>query len=545
MHNAHQTAVLERLDIAKGASFDSNSDEHKPTCLADTRVELLEEIWHWAADSSAEPIFWLNGMAGTGKSTICRTVAESFAAQGRLGASFFFKRGEADRGTIAKFFPTLAADLVHRVPAITTCIKDALDADSLIGTRNTREQFDRLFLKPLSQIKTKSKETPIVFVIDALDECERESDIKLLVQLFFRAKAELPTAVKMFLTSRPELPLRLEFAKGPHEDVVLHDMPQPLIERDMSVFLAYRLSEIRMNFNASVSEARRLHPDWPSESVIRSLATMSTPLFIFAATVCLFIAHRGIGNPDKLLEKVLRNQANSQQASLSGTYLLVLRQQTAGLDPEEEDNMLQEFRDIVGPIILLASPLSTQALSQLLDISQATIDDRLDLLHSVLSVPESGDTPVRLLHVSFRDFLVNPETREHNPFWINEKQTHANLAIRCLHILRRLKQDMCGVADPGIHFSDVSAAKISCCLLPEVQYACLFWVYHLDNAKIKLFDGTAAHLFLTEHFLHWIEALSWLGKATESLSLLRKLQLLAKARRAYQNEPFNMSPYSY
>lgn len=82
-------AVLERLDIAIGASFDSNSDEHEPTCLADTRVELLEEIRDWAADLSAEPIFWLNGMAGTGKSTISRTVAEPFASQGRLGASFF------------------------------------------------------------------------------------------------------------------------------------------------------------------------------------------------------------------------------------------------------------------------------------------------------------------------------------------------------------------------------------------------------------------------------------------------------------------------
>ncbi|OAA81575.1 hypothetical protein LEL_01120 [Akanthomyces lecanii RCEF 1005] len=111
VHNAQQMAVLERLDIAKGASFDSNSDEHEPTCLANTRVELLEEIQNWAADSSAEPILWLNGMAGTGKSTISRTIAESFAAQGRLGASFFFKRGETDRGTIAKFFPTLAADL--------------------------------------------------------------------------------------------------------------------------------------------------------------------------------------------------------------------------------------------------------------------------------------------------------------------------------------------------------------------------------------------------------------------------------------------------
>lgn len=194
----------------------------------------------------------------------------------------------------------------------------------MIGTRNTREQFDRLFLKPLSQIRTDRKETPIVVIIDALDECERESDIQLLVRLFFRAKAELPSSVKLFLTSRPELPLRLEFGKGVHQDVILHNMPLPLIERDISVFLEHRLRNIRMNFNASVAGTQRLYADWPSQSAIQSLSTMSAPLFIFAATVCLFIADRKSGNPEKQLAKVLRHQANSRQASLSGTYLLVL-----------------------------------------------------------------------------------------------------------------------------------------------------------------------------------------------------------------------------
>ncbi|OAR01330.1 hypothetical protein LLEC1_06464, partial [Akanthomyces lecanii] len=518
MHTAHQTTVLERLDVAKGASFDSSSNEHESTCLADTRVEVLDEIQHWADDAGAESIFWLNGMAGTGKSTISRTVAESFAAQGRLGASFFFKRGEADRGTIAKFFPTLAADLVHRIPTIAPYIKDALDADSLIGTRNTRDQFDRLFFK--AAITTQ--------ICEGRDNDGYQNDIKLLVHFFFRAKAELSTTVKIFLTSRPELPLRLEFVKGPHKGVILHDMPQPVIEHDIHVFLEHRLREIRTDFNASVTGSRRLCPDWPKQSVIQSLATMSTPLFIFAATVCLFIAERKNGNPDKQLAKVLKHQASSQQASLGSTYLLVLRQQTAGLDPREEDKVLQEFREIVGPIVLLASPLSTRALSQLLDISQDNIDDRLDLLHSVLSVPGSSDTPVRLLHLSFRDFLVKPELREHNPFWIDQTQTHANIATRCLHLLRRLKQDICGMADPGISRSDMSAAKINSCLLPEVQYACLFWVHHLDKAKVTISDGTEAHPFLTQHFLHWMEALSLMDRAIEGLGLLRKLCLLVK-----------------
>jgi len=43
-------------------------------------------------------MFWLNGVSGTGKSTISRTVAQGFEREAVLGASSFFKRGERDRG---------------------------------------------------------------------------------------------------------------------------------------------------------------------------------------------------------------------------------------------------------------------------------------------------------------------------------------------------------------------------------------------------------------------------------------------------------------
>ncbi|KAL4766716.1 hypothetical protein BDW60DRAFT_201961, partial [Aspergillus nidulans var. acristatus] len=49
--------------------------------------------------SSNKCIFWLSRMAGTGKSTIARTVAQYFKKDGILGASFFFKRGRGDQGS--------------------------------------------------------------------------------------------------------------------------------------------------------------------------------------------------------------------------------------------------------------------------------------------------------------------------------------------------------------------------------------------------------------------------------------------------------------
>ena len=66
-------------------------------------------------------------MAGTGKSTIARTLAHKFAATGDLAASFFFKRGEGDRGSAKRFFPTIANQMVRRRPKLVPAVRATID----------------------------------------------------------------------------------------------------------------------------------------------------------------------------------------------------------------------------------------------------------------------------------------------------------------------------------------------------------------------------------------------------------------------------------
>jgi hypothetical protein len=94
---------LEKIPYARGAMFNSYGGDHR-TCHPATRVDLLRQVQDWAQQPQSKSIFWLNGMAGTGKSTISWTVAKWLTDQGHLGlvdhgASFFFKRGEGDRGS--------------------------------------------------------------------------------------------------------------------------------------------------------------------------------------------------------------------------------------------------------------------------------------------------------------------------------------------------------------------------------------------------------------------------------------------------------------
>jgi hypothetical protein len=95
-------------------------------CLPHTRVDILKQIIEWADGGNERCIFWLNGTAGTGKSTIARTVARKYHDQGRLGASFFFSRGAGDVSHAGKFFTSIAVQLANESRILRRYICEAI-----------------------------------------------------------------------------------------------------------------------------------------------------------------------------------------------------------------------------------------------------------------------------------------------------------------------------------------------------------------------------------------------------------------------------------
>ncbi|KAK6066938.1 Vegetative incompatibility protein HET-E-1-like protein 7 [Seiridium cupressi] len=521
--------VLEKLPIADGAAYNSHADEHNPQCLPNTRIEVLREIFEWAQDPLAKTVYWLHGMAGTGKSTISRTLAHTFSESGVLGATFFFKRGEGDRGGMSKFFTTIASQLIQQVPEMAGRVQAIVDADPAIIMKASREQFDKLIIDPVQRISPgiSTRYThPLIIIVDALDECEREEDVKILIKLLSGAETLQNLPLKFFLTSRPELPIRLGFkaVDGTYQDFILHEVAEPIIEHDIAAYFRHELRLIQQDFDKSISQDRHLSANWPTENDLQTLVRIATPLFIFAATVCRFISDSRVGSPDEQLKEVLQYQSQSQESQLDATYLPVLNQMVTGLRPKDLARVLERFHKVVGSIVALANPLSACALAQLLQSPGSTIDDALRTLHSVLHVPPSPEQPIRLLHLSFRDFLVDPARRE-DPFWINEKETHRQLAAQCLHILGTLKTDICGVRAPGTFASSISPDEKNAKLTSEIQYACRFWTHHLQASEINTSVINDVWDFLSSHFLQWLEALSWMDRLPESFRMVKDLQL--------------------
>ena len=529
MLNLDQKAALTRLPVAAGAAYNSFAEDGNPTCLENTRVSILKELEQWADDENAEPMFWLNGMAGTGKSTIARTIARRLNQSGHLGASFFFKRGEEDRDGLRKFFSTMSAQLLKSVPPTASHIQRAIDEDPEIFQKSMHEQFDKLVLQPLSKADSAArKPATLVILIDALDECgSSHGDMRRVIGMLSRARAAVPTPrIQMLVTSRPELPIRLGFSlvDSRVRNVPLQELPDEVVEQDIATYLKHELTGIRVDYNARVTPDRYLSKEWPGRDKIDSLVNMAVPLFIFAATVCRFVGDMR-WHPEGQLEKILRQKTRSQQSKLDANYRPVLDPLLDGLDKAERTEMLMQFRSVVGPITVLRRPLSVNSLARLLALPKRLIQDRLDGLHSVLNVPPSPDVPVRPLHLSFRDFLVDANKEGDDPFWINEKKTHKKLAECCIEIMNScLKMDICNLKAPGATVSSVDRDRINNALPDQVQYACVNWVWHLEEADVTLTDNDATHLFLKTHLSHWLETLSLIGSVQHAMDMTTTLQ---------------------
>ncbi|ORY18351.1 hypothetical protein BCR34DRAFT_660327 [Clohesyomyces aquaticus] len=235
----HAPDPLAQLHRAEDAPFNSYTKRHEPTCLANTRVDLLDEIYGWAEGPDERCIFWLRGLAGTGKSTIARTVARRYHGRRRLAASFFFSRGGGDVSHAGKFVTSIAVQLADNVLALREHVCAAVAERGDVASQSLRDQWQHLVLCPLSNLHELD---PYVVVVDALDECDNDNDVVVIVRLLAETQSLERVRLRVFLTSRPEVPIRRGFGQvtdAEHRDFVLHDILLLIVDQDISTFFEH------------------------------------------------------------------------------------------------------------------------------------------------------------------------------------------------------------------------------------------------------------------------------------------------------------------
>jgi len=478
----------------------------------------LDEIELWTRDFKRPPVFWLNGLAGTGKSTIAQTIAERVFADGQLGASFFCSRDFEDRSNLRLIFPTLAVQLARRYPKFRSKFIPLVVSDPGIAYESPYNQMNKLIVGPFEGHPTRT-----VIVIDALDECKDEEPASAILSVIAQFVDQLKH-VKFLLTSRPESRIQQGFRLPPlvkATDVYhLHDVAKCLVDDDIRLFL-------KQSFLGLAS--RHALKDWSIDDEVNLLCERAAGLFVFAVATVKFVDRKG-SHPKERLDRLLKSKEWSADVgkakfkpneTLDSLYRSILWEAFDDVDPEDN----QMVRSILGAVVLAANPLSPSAIATLLGFTVESVSLQLASVRSLLILQEEDtNSPVRSFHKSFPDFIIDPNRCTDERFCVIRSDHHPKLLIGCLGLMdRTLEKNICKLPDAVIN-SDVNdlGNRIKEYITPALQYACESWHKHLvdrNTDHTSKIISTLHHLLETK-FLFWLEILSVLGATRGAVDAL-------------------------
>lgn len=364
-------------------------------------MALLDDIEQWTEDSTRAPIFWLNGLAGTGKTAIAQTVAERCFANGALGASFFCSvdltlKNHDDPSTI---FPTLAFQLAHKYSNVRSTLIPHLQYNSDVAHESIETQAEKLIIQPLQ-----SANVPMVIVIDALDEC-KDKVLSSKVLLALERIVQQVQKVKFFITSRPEPPIKRDFRHLTHITTTsaLHDIASDFTGNDIRVFLEHELSLLA---------ARKGVNNWPTAPQLDLLCSRAAGHFAYAVATVKFLGET-IRMPNKRCTIVERSPHDtSYEGKVPGVHrglsldaLCTSILQVSFAHNDEEDNAI--VRSVLTAAALFTPPFSPSAIPGAVDLEMDEVVGILESIHSLLELRENLDHPVRPFHKLFSDCLAD------------------------------------------------------------------------------------------------------------------------------------------
>jgi WD40 repeat protein len=528
-------AALERFRRAQEAEYRHGN---RKGCLKGTRIAVLDEIELWARDPNRPPVYWLNGLAGTGKSAIAQTIAERMFADDRLGGSFFCSRDSADRGNLQLIFPTLAVQLARKYPKFRSSLVPLVRSDPECATESLYNQMRRMIVGPL-----KKSEISTVIVIDALDECKDEEPESAILSVIGQFASEIPS-VKFFLTGRPE----------PH---ILQGFGLPEMVKARDLFVLHKVGsgeiggDMQRFFNhwfADIARRRRGLNDWPTTQQLNRLCERAAGLFVYAMATVKFVDG---DSPRDRLDLLLQSPESSARegktklganTTLDSLYTSILRQAFGDNDPEDDPCVLS----ILGAVVLAANPLSPSVIATLLGFDTEAVFFHLSSIHSLLVLQEDVDDPVLPFHKSFPDFITDSARCTNARFHVSPSGHHQELLVECLNLMgRMLEENMCGLPD-GVKNDEVDDLEERAYLSIDesLKYACESWHKHLvDEHTARAPEVTSAlHQVLEKKFLCWLEVLSVLGSAREAVDALGLAAKLLEVCRVPRLTHFSNSP---
>ncbi|KAJ4312919.1 hypothetical protein N0V84_009688 [Fusarium piperis] len=564
-----EAELLLSLPFAGNAIFDSAETLGTDApCLPGTQRRILNEIQDWAESPNGEAIFWLHGMAGTGKTSVALTVTnalnerEPFTAGGIppstafLGASFFFKQDDATRNSTRSFFPTLARCLAEVFPDLKSHIVSAINERLAIGTKAPPQQLRHLIFEPLSILDGETfLPVRLVVVVDALDECLERTEAEELLEMLATLEHLHQVQLRLLITSRRDKHLIRGFERLPSVlyRPLLLDKVHVSAEKngsmdDITLYLSHTLAKIANKHGVS--------QNWIDEAEIHKLSQKADGLFIYAATVCRFLDSEDFTDEEarqERLDQIFEDDGeDGPQQKVDEIYLKVLSfPHLAKSTKRTRERTFAHTGTVLGFLAVLFEPVSISSLGVLVALSMEMLDGILRQLNSIVSVPQDETSPLGLVHLSFRDFILSKERSKQLQFRVDESAMHRQALQRCLDVMSsELCHDICHIVLPAKLTSEVPRHQIEQNIPQHLRYACRYWVDHLAKLdqvclqEVGLQDTGKILAFLKAHFLYWLEAMSFIGEIPTAIVMINQLQAMINPTEQRDTRPICRSDAS-
>ncbi|OJI99831.1 hypothetical protein ASPVEDRAFT_127771, partial [Aspergillus versicolor CBS 583.65] len=483
---ADEEACLQSLFLTDPEDDKNALRRRKGGRAAGTCEWILEtdELMDWLQMSDSQggsSILWLHGNPGTGKSTMAMTMADeipklqAFTNKRKVLAYFFCDSSNDKQRTAVSILRGLIHFLVKQCPHL---------AKFLLPKYNERKEgwnnsFDALWGILMEMGKDSAVE--IYCIIDALDECESDSQQDLLRQIqqsFGEQLADSPPS---------------------HLHILITSRPYPEISEYLSNFTNKNLAsyraikhDIRIMIKAKVDDlaARKKYPDSVRKEISRILEDKAEGTFLWVGIACSELARPEVRsrNATKILKEMPRG--------LHDLYRQLL--QTALVDRGNDDDEKEIMKNLMKFVAIARRPLTVLELGALCQLYPDDDEDsRLQFTKELIELCRLmiviQDKHVRLLHKSVKDFLVKEE------LGIEETKAHADMANRCIDFILEL-----------VEFDSDQE-------IPFLEYAVECWPEHAGHADTAWAVGPQQESFFESDSGAWEKWLAWYDRMRRGL----------------------------
>ncbi|GKT45992.1 vegetative incompatibility protein HET-E-1 [Colletotrichum spaethianum] len=490
---SHDRSEQDTKFLADLRSTDPRDDK---TRIERTKGGLLRDSYYWILEhadfqqwqkSDQSRLLWIKGDPGKGKTMLlCGIIdeLEKQPADTRILSYFFCQATDLRLNNATAVLRGLIYMLLDQQTCLIERLRKKYDhaGRQLFEDVNSWDVLSKMLISILQDPCL--QDTDIYLLIDALDECETNLDqlLHLIVQISSSSRS------KLIVSSRNWPNIENALADATQKIRLSLELNQQSISAAVGRYIQYKVNQL----------VRWKHyDDKTRNTVLQHLVSNANDTFLWVALMAYA----------RMMDRIFKY--NSVDADLC--------------------------RQVLSRVSVVYRPLSLVELTSLIEPPEdfpndvESLQTIIGLCGSLLTLREGC---IYFVHQSAKDFLMKKESNRIYPHGIFEE--NRTIVARSLQVMSTtLRRDIYQLRAPGYSVNQVKPPNPD--PLAPVRYSCFYWVHHLTDSNStaqkrdqNLQDRGPVYLFLTEHYLHLLEALSLLGNISEGVLQFAKLAHLAQ-----------------